>query len=408
MLMKDSHSYKNKIVKVFLTCPGLGNINRGFESFTRECFDAISQDSSLDVTLFKGGGTSLKNEITLWNLPREKWTTIQISRVIGKITGIKGSYNTEQLSFFVSLLPYLYRGKPDVIFLSDEQLGIFLWHWRRLTKQNYKLLFSNGAPVFPVDKLARWDRIQQLAPSHLQAALDAGIPAEKQSLIPYGFHIESQAKFLTPNEQKALRQKLGLPDNRRLIISVGAINKSHKRMDYVIREIAQLPEPRPFLLLLGQEDQESGEVIQLGKTLLGVENFQTRTVPYSAIADYYQAADAFVLASIAEGFGRVLVEALSYGLPCMAHDYEISHFIFKNREYLADFTKTGSLTKLIPKALAASEDISQRQAFHRLAYENFSWEKLQPAYVDMIKKCAESRELSSQPNLPLHHQNSEK
>jgi 1,2-diacylglycerol 3-alpha-glucosyltransferase len=386
---RDSHFYNNQAIKVFLTCPGLGNINRGFESFTRECFEAISHDNSLDVTLFKGGGESSKNEIILWNLPREKWTTIQISRVVGKITGIKGSYNTEQLSFFLSLLPYLHQYKPDVIFLSDEQLGIFLWHWRRLTKQSYKLLFSNGAPVFPVERLSRWDRIQQLAPMHLEAALNAGIPAYKQSLIPYGFQIESQPKFLTVDEQKALRQKLGLPENQRLIISVGVINKSHKRMDYVIRELAQLTEPRPFLLLIGQEDEESTEVIQLGKTLLGAENFQVRTVPYSAIADYYQAADAFVLASVAEGFGRVFVEALSYGLPCMAHDYEISNFIFGNKEYLADFTKAGSLTSLIPKALAASEVISERESFHRLAYENFSWEKLKPAYIDMIKKCVD-------------------
>ncbi|MEJ1935518.1 glycosyltransferase, partial [Nostoc sp. NIES-2111] len=320
---------------------------------------------------------------------REKWTTIQISRIIGKITGIKGSYNTEQLSFFLSLLPYLHQYKPDVIFLSDEQLGIFLWHWRRLTKQSYKLLFSNGAPVFPVDKLIRWDHIQQLAPSHLEEALNAGIPSDKQSLIPLGFKIQSKPQFLTYDEQEALRQKLGLPISQKLIISVGVINKSHKRMDYVIRELAQLSEPRPFLLLLGQEEEESSEVIQLGNTLLGAENFQVRTVPYSAIKDYYQAADTFVLASIAEGFGRVYVEALSYGLPCMAHDYEISNFIFGSKDYLADFTKSGSLTSLIPKALSVSKDICQRHLFHRLAYEKFSWEKLRPAYLNMIKKCVD-------------------
>ena len=46
--------------KVFLVCSGLGKINRGFESFTQECFVALSSVTKLEVTLFKGGGTSNK------------------------------------------------------------------------------------------------------------------------------------------------------------------------------------------------------------------------------------------------------------------------------------------------------------------------------------------------------------
>jgi hypothetical protein len=36
-------------------------------------------------------------------------------------------------------------------------------------------------------------------------------------------------------------------------------------MDYVIREVASLPEPRPYLLLLGQETPDSPEIIKLGQ-----------------------------------------------------------------------------------------------------------------------------------------------
>ena len=38
----------HKISKVFLICSGLGRVNRGFESFTQECFDALSQAPELE------------------------------------------------------------------------------------------------------------------------------------------------------------------------------------------------------------------------------------------------------------------------------------------------------------------------------------------------------------------------
>lgn len=156
----------------------------------------------------------------------------------------------------------------------------------------------------------RWDHVQQLTPVQFQLALDAGVSPEKQSLVPYGFHISPQIPILTSLERKVLRSKLGLPEDKPLVLSVALINKSHKRMDYLIREIASLPEPRPYLLLLGQKDAESSEVIKLGTQLLGFKNFQVRTVEYKEVSDYYKTADIFVLASLQEGLPRVLVEAM--------------------------------------------------------------------------------------------------
>lgn len=381
---------KPEIIKVFLLCSGLGHVNRGYESFTRECFDVLSQVDCLDITLFKGGGKPSKKDITLWNLPREKWTSIQISQVVGLLTGRKDSYFTEQLSFFVSLLPYIYVGKPDVIYFSDESVGDLLWHWRRRTKQRYKLLFCNGGPTSTIHNIVRWDYVHQIAPTHLQAALDIGLPAQKQSLIPLGCNMVSKVDILTPNEREALRRMLGLPEKQPLILSVGAIGKTHKRMDYLIREVTALPEPRPYLVLLGQQTAESPEILQLGNELLGAENFQIRTVAHNEVTDYYKIADAFVLTSLHEGLPRVLPEAMSHGLPCMAHDYEIAHFALGNEGYFADFNFAGSLTGLIPQSLAESHDPSKRYFRHQSVYKRFSWEKLRPDYIKLIESCNNS------------------
>lgn len=369
------------MTRVFILCSGLGNVKRGFESFTQECFETLSKESKLDITLFKGSGESSDQEITLGNLSRQNWIAVQLGKMIRR-----NSYYIEQVSFTLSLLQYIYRQQPDVIYFSDGTVGNVLWHWRRLTKQSYKLLFSNGAPFFP-PFLPYCDHIQQVAPSHFQAALDKGVPAAKQSLVPYGVKIPAELKILSTPEREALRSQLGLPERRQIILSVGAINKSHKRMDYLIRELAALPEPRPYLLLLGQQEAQSPEIHQLGNQLLGTESCQIKTVAPDQVVDYYRVADVFVLASLNEGFGRAFLEAMSYGLPCLAHDYEVARFVLGKEGYFANFELIGSLANLMSQVLAESKDESKPYLRYRHIYDRFSWDNLRPTYIKMIQRC---------------------
>lgn len=372
------------MMKVFLVCSGLGYVKRGFESFTQECFEVLSTEPSLNVTLFKGGGEFTDKEIVIRNIPRNSWLATQLGQVVGR-----GNYFIEQVSFFLNLLPYLHRSRPDLIYFSDGNLGNLLWHWRRISQQNYKLLFSNGGPLIP--PFPRWDYVQQVAPIHLQQALDAGEPAEKQSLVPYGISMSAELEILTLPQREALRRRLGLPEKEPLLLSVGAINCFHKRMDYIIRELASLPEPRPYLVLLGQQDAESSDILKLGNQYLGVDRFQIRTVTQNEISDYYKVADAFVLASLREGFGRVFLEAMSYGLPCLAHDYEIPRFVLGEYGYLANLKVAGSLSELIRQVLEEGDNHSTRCLRHNQVYNHFSWEKLRPHYVKMIERCGTER-----------------
>lgn len=368
-------------IKIFIICSGLGHVKRGFESFSQECFSALSQDQDLEIILFKGGGAPGEREVVLPNLPRHTWIANLVSQAIRR-----DAYFVEQCSFFLSLLSKVYHYKPNVIYFSDGSLGNLLWHWRRLTSQSYKLLFSNGGPLSP--PFDRWDHVQQVAPIYLETALKAGVALEKQSLVPYGLHIPAQLQILTTPERVALRAQLGLPEDQTLILSVGAINRFHKRMDYVIRELAALPEPRPYLVLLGEQEPESQEIIQMGHELLGEDGFQVKTVPAQQVAHYYKVADVFVLASLQEGFGRVFLEAMSHGLPCAAHDYEVTRFILGDEGYLANLEMPGHLSGLIAYALVERDSLAKHQQRYQKIYERFSWEKLRPSYVEMIHRCA--------------------
>jgi len=336
------------MIRVFILCSGLGNVQRGYETFTQECFNELSKEPSIDITLFKGGVESGNKEITLRNIPRSSY----LARLFSKILG-KEPYFIEQITFFLSLLPHIYRKKPGVIFFSDFALGTILWHWRRISGWSYKLLFSNGAPNGP--PFSRMDHVQHLTPVHYHMALNAGEPENKHSLVPYGIDVRNHLDTLSRDEREALCRKLNLPIEKPLILSVGTINRTHKRMDYLIREVSDLPEPRPYLVMLGEKDEESADIVDLGNNLLGFENFQGKTVFRQEISDYYRIADVFVLPSLNEGFGRVLLEAMSYGLPCLVHDYEITRYVLGNNGYFNDFTKTGALSNLITQVISEKD-----------------------------------------------------
>ena len=93
--------------KVFLVCPGLGHIARGYETFARECFDALVPDDRLDLNLYKGAGPAADRERALWCLRRNRLAT----RVLGKAIG-RDAYYVEQTAFALGLIGQLMRRAP--------------------------------------------------------------------------------------------------------------------------------------------------------------------------------------------------------------------------------------------------------------------------------------------------------
>lgn len=369
--------------KVFLICTGLGEVQRGYESFTRECFDALKDEPELQIYLYKGGGDTVpaQREYRLWNLKRK----YAISKWLAKQSG-KDAYFFEQLSFLLSLMPSLMRHKPDLIYFSDFLLGCWLAHVRRFLGMKYKLLFSNGAPNGPPFPL--FDHVHQLTQIHRQEAIMAGEPESKHTVLPYGFQLPSQKDaLLTEKERVAMRLQLGLPEDKTIIISVGNINTHHKRMDYLVREFAQISRTQKdlYLLILGQISEESEAVLQLASELIHKDQYQIMTVPYTRIKQYYQCADLFVLCSLGEGFGRVYLEALMYGLPVVAHNFMIAREVMKSYAAYEEMDKEGKLAAIF-KSIAIRYSFQQMMERHEYVKEKFSWYVLKDDYTRMLKK----------------------
>lgn len=128
--------------------------------------------------------------------------------------------------------------------------------------------------------------------------------------------------YYTPTALEASEPYAGIirfAQNRKVFLSVGALCK-RKGIDLLLKAFARLKTMDWCLVLCGH-DRSNGAYQALCKRL-GIEDRVLFLGAYSSerIAEVYAAADVFVLASRFDGWGAVLNEAASMGLPLIGTD----------------------------------------------------------------------------------------
>ena len=374
------HKSENKTLSetsIALICSGLGNQSRGFETFFENLSTKIK--NLFNVTLIKGGGKSSAKEINLPHIKRDSWI---LGGPGSKISWGK-RYKLEQFSFFIPLSFHLLLNKYDIVQVSDPELAICLDSFKRVFKRKFKVVFTNAFPVEANFYKSRFDLIQQVSKYYYDDSLSKGVGEGKMKLIPYA---TDGSRFSPPTQEQkiTLRKKYDIPNDKMVILSVGSMDFSFKRMDYLIREISSLKNDA-FLLIAGQENQETKVVKDLGRNLLG-RNVKFATVKSTDMHEIYKTADIFALCSLKEGFGMVFIEAMSSGLPVIAHNHPNMSWILGNCAKLMDLGKIGELKAGI------LELTQQRQMLENLsrnarkrAVENFSWDSVINQYKAMYE-----------------------
>lgn len=142
--------------------------------------------------------------------------------------------------------------------------------------------------------------------------LDAiGVPSDRRAAIPNGVDSTRFTPLSRP-ERVRLRQTLDLPPDGLVTIFTGRL-ATEKGLDDLLTAWSAVRSSHSgaLLLLVGSGDQRrtledrAGEGVRFAGSVLDV-------------APYLQAADLFVLPSVAEGLSNSLLEAMSTGLPCLA------------------------------------------------------------------------------------------
>jgi 1,2-diacylglycerol 3-alpha-glucosyltransferase len=363
-------------MKVALVSTGLGRVLRGFESFTESLFHALGRDApQIDVTLFQGGGKNGEHRVSVPNFHRHdapaRWFGYEKANLL------------EQRSFALSIYPLLRQGHFDIVHYNELVMGSALYHLRRYFGGNFKLLYCNGAPSPPIHYHHRCDFAQMLTGPMYEDARDFGLPADRLFLIPYGV----QADRFSPNARsyrKETRRKLGIPENARVILTVATLKREHKRIDYLIREVAAFGEPI-YLLAAGQRTNETPSLEEEAERLL-TGRWRFVSWPHEAIYLLYGTADVFALTSLTEGLPIVLLEAMASGLAIITHDGPLYRWVLgKSKTQIVDMTQEGSLTRAIGSCNSSAQGTRDE------VLRRFSWEALVPQYLRMYEGVIQAK-----------------
>lgn len=325
-------------MRIALLCSGLGRIFRGHEIFARDLFDLLS--NSLDITLFKGGGEASAHEVVVDNLPRNaacldhihvsvspKWTAAVREQERSRI---------EHETFAYAALKPLMEGGFDVIHCLEQEVCNIMYDNRHLFQHPPKIVFSNGGAI-PCRDLPRCDFVQEHTDYNLSRSAK-----HKAFMISHGVDLN----LFKPGVESDFREAHGIPHDAFVVISVGTICYHHKRMDYVIKEVAPLRDV--YLVLVGQENPDTPAIKQLGKQLMGDRIVFTK-MPHDELPKAYAAADVFVLGSLFETFGIVYIEAMAMGLPVICTHHINQRSIVKEGIFI-DMSKPGVLTDALRHA----------------------------------------------------------
>jgi 1,2-diacylglycerol 3-alpha-glucosyltransferase len=369
------------VANVLIYSPGLGYINRGLESFTRELYEAL-KGHHVNLTLFQGRGDVLKGAKSVWTPRRNsEFYNLKFMNYFQQ-----RSYKIENIVFSIPLILHCYSKPCDIIHFSEAIPANILYHLRKRLGGSFKLLFSNGGPALP-QHYSRYDYVQVLTPAQRQEAIQFGYPESRLFTIPYGVHCQSFSKNLASEEVATKRQQWNLPIDRTVILCVGAVNSSHKRMDWMIQEFSKLDPVKFFLWIVGQPEAETEAVKDLAKYLLKPNSYQFDVISYTEMPNVYAIADYFALCSLSEGFGKVYIEAMAAGLPVIAHRNP-------NTEWILNLDNLGLVDMTVPDGLKnkilyfeqhTRSKNWQKNLNKSTVYKNFDWESLYPQYLSMYE-----------------------
>jgi glycosyltransferase involved in cell wall biosynthesis len=208
-----------------------------------------------------------------------------------------------------------------------------------------RVILGNGTDTPPLI-LRHLSAVQQLSPPASAAWEPQRPPGQQIFTIPNFIDTDT----FRPGDKATARHALGLPTDALIVLSSAALRKTHKRIDYLIREFAiflSRYQGKALLVLAGGRESETDDVMRLGTALLGDHVRFLVDHPRRGMLEVYRAADVFVLTSLYELFGIVLLEAMAVGLPVICHDGSVFPHVVGPAGLLGDLASEDGLSCLI-------------------------------------------------------------
>lgn len=328
---------------------GLGHVTRGIETWAADLTAAL-RERHIPVGCFRGfGSVAGEFDRTVPCVLRSSWESrvvrTLVPRRVGWRFGAGSSYALEQTTFARRLIPQLRELNVRVLHVQDPLVADVV---QRACKQGWcstKVILGHGTEE-PLDFLKRIEFVQHLAPWHLQQAEiqlhKVGISKPSWTSIPN--FVDS--KLFQARADATWRNELQIPEDATVILCAAAIKRQHKRIDYLIDEFSQVirnvRNSNVWLIIAGAREQDTSELIQIGKRQLGDRVRFLVDVDRSRMPSLFQAANLFTLCSLEEMMPIALLEGIASGLPCLIHDRPVMRWMAGPAAVVGDFRQKGS------------------------------------------------------------------
>lgn len=281
-----------------------------------------------DFTLVYGLTQDFPRE--LFNLAKEKGV-----RFIYLPCLVRGISPVNDLKAFFSLFSLIKKEKFDIIHTHTSKAGILGRLAAKMAgSRNYYpiLVHTPHGHIFygyygiVLSKLflifERWavnftDKIITLTEKGIDEHLQLGVGKDRSKFvaIPSGVDLNKIADFKI--DPAAKREELGIPENIRLVGSAGRLEPV-KGYKYFVEASKKVKESVPDCLFLLIGDGSLREELQRQIESLNLQQSFRILGWRDDINEIISFLDIFVLSSLNEGMGRVLVEAMAMGKPVVA------------------------------------------------------------------------------------------
>jgi glycosyltransferase involved in cell wall biosynthesis len=370
--------------RVALVSVGLGRVQRGFERMFGDLLRVLGAD--VDCTACGSAGRRSAHQ----RIPRLLPPLTALARALPLDRWARDEYRRDSLAFAAAVLPTLLLGRFDVIHCVDPPLARILPPLLRRTGLRSRVLFTEGTAMPPV-YYPQVDHVHQVSPLAFEQAREMGVPDSFMTMIPTGFDSATFSLASGPSREEA-RRRHGVPLDAFVVLSVSALNRSHKRLDHVIAEVGRL-DGNVVLWLDG--NPEDAAVVEQARRTLGARCRITH-VTTEQVAELYRLADVTVLASLTESFGLAVVEALASGTRALTHASPHFEWLLGERDGLVDMQEPGALAREL-EALRTDPErmVRGREERASRARQRFSWDALAPLYVDMYRRLGRGEAASA-------------
>jgi glycosyltransferase involved in cell wall biosynthesis len=255
---------------------------------------------------------------------QQKWLRpFELSNIIFKLhkQGFSNIFiRISWVAAVVSIITSFFTKQKTFYWLSGQG-GFEYYNSLKINKKKIKLFFTSRLSFYFIKKFVyRFVTGPESMKNYF--IKEGGVDANKIMILYNDIDIK-RFNTLDDRDKEKLKLKLKLPSNKKIIFFAHRFSPVRKTLYYlpfVFENFSEMINEDYIIIIAGSGPEEKQVINAMIKTCSIEQLIFLGNIPNAIIQEYYQVADIFINPTYAEGFPRVLIEAMASGLPIVSTD----------------------------------------------------------------------------------------